>query len=167
MRASQTLYDAQCSGCHGGSDGTLGRAPNLFDAKWLATVADQDIEEIVRNGIPDTEMSGFAAGQLNGRHAPRRQERRIRYRPHCILARGRWSLSSRRSPSTSIELARTQSEPNRRAILHRPLYERRRNRIRRASPDRSFVARASRRAASTFVSTPGTRPRLDSSGKVL
>jgi aldose sugar dehydrogenase len=65
MRASQTLFDAQCSGCHGGSDGTLGRAPNLFDAKWLATIADGDIEKIVRNGIPDTEMSGFTAGQLN------------------------------------------------------------------------------------------------------
>src|ERR1700675_4589537 len=48
MRASQTLFDAQCSGCHGGSDGTLGRAPNLFDAKWLATVADGGIEKIVR-----------------------------------------------------------------------------------------------------------------------
>jgi glucose/arabinose dehydrogenase len=65
MRASQTLFDGQCSGCHGGSDGTMGRAPNLFDAKWLATASDGDIDKIVRNGIPNTEMSGFAAAQLN------------------------------------------------------------------------------------------------------
>src|SRR4051812_27004336 len=45
-RASQALFDAQCSGCHGGSDGTLGRAPNLFNAKWLATVSDASIEKI-------------------------------------------------------------------------------------------------------------------------
>jgi aldose sugar dehydrogenase len=65
MRASQTLFDGQCSGCHGGSDGTLGRAPNLFDAKWLGTVSDADIEKIVRHGIPNTEMSGFTTTQLS------------------------------------------------------------------------------------------------------
>ena len=65
MRASQALFDGQCSGCHGGSDGTLGRAPNLFDAKWLGTVSDGDIEKMVRNGIPNSEMSGFTAAQLN------------------------------------------------------------------------------------------------------
>jgi aldose sugar dehydrogenase len=65
MRTSQVLFDAQCSGCHGGSDGTLGRAPNLFDAKWLASASDADIEKIVRNGIPNTEMAGFKTVQLS------------------------------------------------------------------------------------------------------
>lgn len=64
LRASQTLFDGQCSGCHGGSDGTTGRAPNLFDAKWLATVSDGDIQKSVRKGIPNTEMSGFTPAQL-------------------------------------------------------------------------------------------------------
>ncbi|HWB84209.1 MAG TPA: PQQ-dependent sugar dehydrogenase [Bryobacteraceae bacterium] len=65
MRASQALFDAQCSGCHGGTDGTLGRAPNLFDAKWLARVSDGNIEKIIRNGIPNSEMSGFLTSQLS------------------------------------------------------------------------------------------------------
>lgn len=64
-RASQMLFDAQCSGCHGGSDGTLGRAPNLFDSKWLGTVSDSDIQKLVRDGIPNTEMQGFSATQVN------------------------------------------------------------------------------------------------------
>ncbi len=61
---SLQLYDAQCSGCHGGSDGTTGRAPSLFNEKWLATISDDQITKTVRNGIPNTEMSGFAASQL-------------------------------------------------------------------------------------------------------
>jgi glucose/arabinose dehydrogenase len=58
------LFDQHCSGCHGGSDGTMGRAPNLFDAKWLNSVTDAQIQKIVRSGIPETEMSGFAAAQI-------------------------------------------------------------------------------------------------------
>jgi mono/diheme cytochrome c family protein len=64
-RASQMLFDAQCSGCHGGSDGAMGRAPNLFDSKWLGTVSDSDIQKLVRDGIPNTEMQGFSATQVN------------------------------------------------------------------------------------------------------
>ena len=42
----------------------MGRAPNLFDAKWLNTVTDSQIEKLVRNGVPNTEMSGFTTSQL-------------------------------------------------------------------------------------------------------
>ena len=65
MRASQTLFEQQCSGCHGGADGSTGRAPNLFDGKWLNSVSDDQIQKAVRAGIPNTEMGGFSASQLN------------------------------------------------------------------------------------------------------
>jgi glucose/arabinose dehydrogenase len=64
-RASQLLFEQQCSGCHGGTDGTMGRAANLFDAKWLATVSDDDVQKIVRKGIANTEMQGFTPAQVN------------------------------------------------------------------------------------------------------
>jgi aldose sugar dehydrogenase len=64
MRASATLFDSQCSGCHGGSDGTMGRAPMLFGEQWLKTVTDQQISQTIRNGIPNTEMNGFTPAQL-------------------------------------------------------------------------------------------------------
>ena len=62
---SLQLYDAQCSGCHGGSDGTQGRAPSLFSDKWLTAVSDDQIMKTVRTGIPNTEMAGFAPTQLS------------------------------------------------------------------------------------------------------
>ncbi len=53
-----TLYEEQCSGCHG-TDLAGGRAPSLFDQAWLNTVDDQRLVTSIENGIPNTEMEGF------------------------------------------------------------------------------------------------------------
>ena len=66
-RASQLLFEQQCSGCHGGTDGTLGPAPNLFNAKWLATVSDDDVQKIVREGIYRLRMNIAVGAGLVGR----------------------------------------------------------------------------------------------------
>ncbi len=59
---AQQLYTEQCSDCHG-VDLAGGRAPSLFDQKWLATVSDQEIVDGIENGVDNTEMEGFK-GQL-------------------------------------------------------------------------------------------------------
>jgi glucose/arabinose dehydrogenase len=64
LRASVALFNEQCSGCHGGIDGTGGRAPDLFNEKWLKTTTDEQITRTIRNGIPDSEMGGFPPAQL-------------------------------------------------------------------------------------------------------
>ncbi|MGD0496822.1 MAG: PQQ-dependent sugar dehydrogenase [Bryobacteraceae bacterium] len=65
MRATAALYDTNCSGCHGGTDGRSGRAPSLFNQQWLNTAKDPAIEQAIRQGIPNTEMGGFTAEQLS------------------------------------------------------------------------------------------------------
>src|SRR5687768_9344729 len=52
------LFDEQCAGCHG-ADGAGGRAPTLFDQKWLDGTNDQRITNSIRNGVPNTEMEPF------------------------------------------------------------------------------------------------------------
>jgi glucose/arabinose dehydrogenase len=64
LRASIALFNEQCSGCHGGIDGTGGRAPDLFNEKWLKTTTDEQIAQTIRNGIPNSEMEGFPPAQL-------------------------------------------------------------------------------------------------------
>lgn len=54
----QLLYVDQCEGCHG-KDQAGGRAPSLFDQKWLDTTTDQKIAEGIKNGKPGTEMEPF------------------------------------------------------------------------------------------------------------
>lgn len=55
---AQTLYTDNCSGCHG-NDIAGGRAPSLFDPKWLASVDDAHIVNSITNGVSGTEMEGF------------------------------------------------------------------------------------------------------------
>lgn len=54
------LFNEQCSGCHG-TDAAGGRAPTLFDQKWLDGTNDAAITTAIRNGVPNTEMEGFKA----------------------------------------------------------------------------------------------------------
>ena len=54
------LYTDNCSGCHG-VDLNGGRAPSLFDPKWLDANSDDKILNAVKNGVPGTEMDGFKA----------------------------------------------------------------------------------------------------------
>lgn len=60
-----SLFKSHCSGCHGSLNGMAGRAPNLFSSRWQKTVTDQQIFQIVRHGIPNTEMGGFTPTQLS------------------------------------------------------------------------------------------------------
>ena len=52
------IYAQQCAGCHG-TDLSGGRAPSLFDEKWLETKSDAAIAAAIKNGVPNTEMAGF------------------------------------------------------------------------------------------------------------
>ncbi|MEO8481583.1 MAG: PQQ-dependent sugar dehydrogenase [Acidobacteriota bacterium] len=52
------LWTEQCAGCHG-NDAAGGRAPSLFDQKWLDSTTDARIANSIKNGVPNTEMEGF------------------------------------------------------------------------------------------------------------
>ena len=52
------LFIEQCSGCHG-TDLAGGRAPSLFDERWLASTTDERIANAIRNGVPKTAMAPF------------------------------------------------------------------------------------------------------------
>jgi glucose/arabinose dehydrogenase len=64
LKASADLYAAQCAGCHGGTDGTAGRAPYLFNEDLLKTLTDPQMTQIVRHGIPGTAMAAFAPDNI-------------------------------------------------------------------------------------------------------
>ncbi len=59
------IYDQMCAGCHGTTDGKAGRAPSLFDEKWLNGTTDLNISKAIRTGVPNTEMGAFPATQLS------------------------------------------------------------------------------------------------------
>jgi len=52
------IWNEQCSGCHG-NDAAGGRAPSLFDQKWLDSTTDARMANAIKNGVPNTEMEGF------------------------------------------------------------------------------------------------------------
>src|SRR5687767_3384833 len=52
------LFTAQCSGCHG-TDLAGGRAPSLFDERWLASTTDERIANAIRYGVANTTMAPF------------------------------------------------------------------------------------------------------------
>jgi glucose/arabinose dehydrogenase len=54
------LWAQHCSGCHG-NDSAGGRAPSLFDQKWVDSTTDDKIVSAIKNGVPNTEMTGFGA----------------------------------------------------------------------------------------------------------
>src|SRR5689334_12209202 len=58
------LFTSTCSGCHGTPELT-GRAPWLFDQKWLDGTDDEKIANTIRHGVPDKGMVGFTADQLS------------------------------------------------------------------------------------------------------
>jgi aldose sugar dehydrogenase len=62
--AAAALFTATCSGCHGTPEVT-GRAPWLFDQKWLDATDDDKIANTVRHGVPDKGMVGFTPEQLS------------------------------------------------------------------------------------------------------
>jgi glucose/arabinose dehydrogenase len=62
--AAATLFTATCSGCHGTPELT-GRAPFLFDQKWLDGTDDDKIASTIRHGVPEKGMVGFTPEQLS------------------------------------------------------------------------------------------------------
>jgi aldose sugar dehydrogenase len=62
--AGAALFTATCSGCHGTTELT-GRAPWLFDQKWLDGTDDEKIATTVRKGVPEKGMVGFTPEQLS------------------------------------------------------------------------------------------------------
>ena len=58
------LFTATCSGCHGTPELT-GRAPWLFDQKWLDGTDDDKIANTIRHGVPEKGMVGFTPEQLS------------------------------------------------------------------------------------------------------
>jgi putative heme-binding domain-containing protein len=59
VAAGQRIFDAQCAWCHG-AGGTGGTGPDLRRATLRHAASDATLVEIVRNGIPGTEMPSFA-----------------------------------------------------------------------------------------------------------
>lgn len=53
------IFDAQCGWCHG-ADGTGGTGPNLQRTTLRNAGTDAALTQLVRNGIPGTEMPSFA-----------------------------------------------------------------------------------------------------------
>jgi len=56
------LYAQNCSGCHG-ADGRLGAARPLNDSLYLALVNDENLRQVIAQGVPTTAMPAFAQQQ--------------------------------------------------------------------------------------------------------
>ena len=59
VAAGQQIFDAQCAWCHG-AGGTGGTGPDLRRSTLRHAATDATLVQIVRNGIPGTEMPSFA-----------------------------------------------------------------------------------------------------------
>jgi putative heme-binding domain-containing protein len=59
LSAGRRIFDAQCAWCHG-TGGTGGTGPDLRRATLRHASNDDTLVQIVRNGIPGTEMPSFA-----------------------------------------------------------------------------------------------------------
>ena len=55
LAEGKALYRGLCSGCHGGA-GRGGKGPNLTDDRWLHGGKDEDIQRVIRDGVPRTTM---------------------------------------------------------------------------------------------------------------
>jgi mono/diheme cytochrome c family protein len=53
------LFRQNCAGCHG-AEGTMGPAPPLNDALFLAIVPDEELLRVIRAGRAGTPMAAFA-----------------------------------------------------------------------------------------------------------
>jgi putative heme-binding domain-containing protein len=59
LAAGKRIFDSQCAWCHG-TNGTGGNGPMLQRATLSHAANDRTLVDIVRNGIPGTEMPSFA-----------------------------------------------------------------------------------------------------------
>ncbi len=65
LKSSADQYAATCAGCHGGADGTTGRAPALLNDDLLKTLTDPQITQTVRKGVPGTAMAAFGPDTIS------------------------------------------------------------------------------------------------------
>lgn len=69
LAAGRAQFETRCGGCHGG-DGTGGaRAPNIVDPSLVQQRTAEEVQTLIREGLPDMGMPGFdvpepAMGQL-------------------------------------------------------------------------------------------------------
>lgn len=59
VAAGRRIFDAQCAWCHG-AEGAGGAGPGLQRARLQHAADDRALVQIVRQGVPGTEMPGFA-----------------------------------------------------------------------------------------------------------
>jgi cytochrome c oxidase cbb3-type subunit 3 len=62
IMAFDQLYAENCSGCHG-ADGRLGAARPLNDPLYLALVNDDNLRQVIAQGVPNTAMPAFVQQQ--------------------------------------------------------------------------------------------------------
>ena len=56
--SGQTLFAANCAVCHGGL-GDGGSAPDLTNRQWQAGKTDEQLEQIIRDGVRASAMPAF------------------------------------------------------------------------------------------------------------
>jgi mono/diheme cytochrome c family protein len=69
IAAGKKLFGSNCASCHGETaqgDGKAGRTlnpkpPSLVDATWIHGSSDGEIFTVIRDGVKDTGMKGFAS----------------------------------------------------------------------------------------------------------
>ena len=63
----RALFQGSCAGqCHGIEGFEIDEAENLFDCNWQYGETDQEIFDVVTEGIPDTQMVGFGSNFPEG-----------------------------------------------------------------------------------------------------
>jgi cytochrome c oxidase cbb3-type subunit 3 len=62
IMAFDQLYAENCSGCHG-ADGRLGAARPINDPLYLALVNDDNLRQVIAQGVPNTAMPAFVQQQ--------------------------------------------------------------------------------------------------------
>jgi putative heme-binding domain-containing protein len=60
IAAGRRIFESQCAWCHG-TEGTGGTGPSLQRATLRNAANDKALVDIVRNGLPGTEMPGFTS----------------------------------------------------------------------------------------------------------
>ena len=63
----RALFQGSCAGqCHGVEGVEIVEAENLFDCNWQYGETDQEIFNVVTDGIPNTKMVGFGSNFPEG-----------------------------------------------------------------------------------------------------
>jgi len=58
-------YEARCVGCHGADGAGGGHGPSIVDLRRSRATTRADVRALIRNGVPDGGMPGFALGDAD------------------------------------------------------------------------------------------------------